>query len=174
MRSNRLFILILIVAVGMTVYFSLSGQSLSKDQRPEIGFQAPSFSLDALDSDKTYGLESTNKPIVINFWASWCAPCREEAPDLVRLYDQYRDNLDVYAINLTNSDSMTNVERFVNEFGFEFPVLLDQEGDVGKTYQVLAIPTTFFIDENGTIVHKIVGFASSSDLEMHFRRLAGR
>jgi cytochrome c biogenesis protein CcmG/thiol:disulfide interchange protein DsbE len=174
MRSNKLFILLLIVAVGVTVYFNLSGQNLSKDERPEIGFQAPDFSLERLDSDDMYSLESTDKPIVINFWASWCGPCREEAPELVRLHEQYKDDVEVYAINLTNTDSLVGVERFVEEYGFEFPVLLDRKGEIGGKYQVLSIPTTFFVDANGTIVHKIVGFASKTDLEFNFGRLAGR
>jgi cytochrome c biogenesis protein CcmG/thiol:disulfide interchange protein DsbE len=174
MRSNRLFILILIIAIGLTVFINLSGQTLSEDERPEIGFQAPSFSLERLDSDELYSLGSTDKPIVINFWASWCGPCREEAPDLVHLQEQYKDEVEVYAINLTKTDSIVGVQRFVEEYGFTFPVLMDREGEIGEKYQVLSIPTTFFVDANGTIVHKIVGYASKNDLELNFSRLAGR
>jgi cytochrome c biogenesis protein CcmG/thiol:disulfide interchange protein DsbE len=174
MRSNRLFILVLIIAIGFTVYFNLSGQNLSKDEKPEIGFQAPSLSLEHLNSDKVYSLESTDKPIVINFWASWCGPCREEAPDLVNLHEQYKDDIEVYAINLTNTDSIVGVERFVEKYGFTFPVLMDKEGEISEKYHVLSIPTTFFVDANGTIVHKIVGYASKNDLELNFGRLTGR
>lgn len=100
-------------------------------------------------------------------------PCRLEAPDLVRLHEEYQDDVDIYAINLTDSDNMSSVEQFVEEFGFEFPVLLDKDGAVGNTYRVIAIPTTIFINANGIIENKIVGYAPKADLESNFRKLAG-
>lgn len=174
MRSKELFLILFIAVIAITLFLNMSEPSFSSDERPAVGFKAPGFSLEALASNETYGLENQSKPIVINFWASWCGPCREEAPDLVSLYEEYKDDIEIYAVNMTTSDSLKEIQRFVDQYGFTFPILLDQEGDVGRAYQVIGIPTTFFVDENGHIVHKIPGFATYHDLEVGFRRLAGR
>lgn len=174
MRSKGVFLILLVVAIGITFFFNKAEPSYSSEERPQVGFKAPGFSLEALDSTELYGLEDLDKPIVINFWASWCGPCREEAPDLVSLYDEYKDEIDIYAVNMTTTDSLKEVKLFVDHYGFTFPVLLDQEGEVSKAYQVIGIPTTFFIDKHGNIVHKIAGFATYQDLEAGIRRLAGR
>lgn len=172
MKNKWLFILIVVVTVALTIYFGQSEQTTPVDQKPEIGFQAPDFLLESLNSEQKFNLKDMDKPVVINFWASWCGPCRLEAPDLVRLYEQYKDDVEVYAINLTSSDNIRSVEQFVNEFSFEFPVLLDKHGSVGEAYQVLAIPTTYFVNADGIIENKIIGFAAKTDLESNFRKLA--
>jgi cytochrome c biogenesis protein CcmG/thiol:disulfide interchange protein DsbE len=166
------FILLIVVTVTFTIYFGQSGKITSVDQKPEIGFQAPDFSLESLNFDQAFNLQDLDKPVVINFWASWCQPCRLEAPDLVELYEEYSNDVEIYAINLTDSDNIRSAESFVEEFGFEFPVLLDKDGTVGSAYQVLAIPTTYFINADGIIENKIVGYAPKSDLESNFRNLA--
>lgn len=96
------------------------------EELPRIGFKAPGFELLALDG-KEYGLEGVKgKPVVINFWASWCGPCRLEAPDLVELYEKYGENIEIYAVNQTFGDSEQAAKAFANEYGFKFPVLLDK------------------------------------------------
>ena len=103
---------------------------------PIIGAKAPDFSLKGLDG-KTYTLSDLKgaKPVLVNFWASWCPPCKAEAPDLVQLYKEYGDEMEIYAVNLTSADSVEGAQQFVDEYGFEFPVLLDDKGEVGKIYQ---------------------------------------
>lgn len=174
MRSKGLFLIVFIAAIGLTIFFNKTESSFSSEERPQVGFKAPGFSLEALNSNELYGLEDLGKPIVINFWASWCGPCREEAPDLVSLYEEYKDEIEIYAVNMTSTDSLKEVKQFVDHYDFTFPVLLDHEGEVSKAYQVIGIPTTFFIDEDGNIVHKIAGFATYHDLEAGISRLVGR
>jgi cytochrome c biogenesis protein CcmG/thiol:disulfide interchange protein DsbE len=174
LRLKDIFFVLFLAAIAITIYFNMSEPSLSADERPAVGYKAPGFSLEALNSNETYTLEGLNKPVVINFWASWCGPCREEAPDLVSFYEEYKGEIEIYAVNMTSTDSLKEIQRFVDQYGFTFPILLDQEGDVGRAYQVIGIPTTFFVDENGHILHKIPGFATYHDLEEGFRRLAGR
>lgn len=150
-------------------------QEASVDRYKEsskIGYMAPSFELIGLDG-KQYSLASLHgKPVVINFWASWCDPCKEEAPELVELYDQYKDSLEIYAVNLTKNDRVKDVHDFVETYHLNFPVLLDSKGEIAKKYNILAIPTTFFIDSDGKIVDQIIGIANNKTLKEKFRLLA--
>jgi cytochrome c biogenesis protein CcmG/thiol:disulfide interchange protein DsbE len=134
-------------------------QTASKvEELPKVNFKAPTFSLKGLDG-KTHSLEEMKgTPIVINFWASWCTPCKIEAPELVKLYDKYKGRVEIYAVNLTDNDTLKNVKAFAEHYKFDFPVLLDEEGEVSSKYRVAAIPTTYFIDKDGIIVDQLVGF----------------
>lgn len=142
---------------------------------PIIGAQAPDFVLKGLDGN-TYTLSDLkgDKPVLVNFWASWCPPCKAEAPDLVQLYKKYGNQMDIYAVNLTTSDSVEGAQQFAADYEFEFPVLLDDKGEVGKIYQVLTIPTSYFIDRNGIVQHKMVGVTSPDNLEKMFKDLINK
>lgn len=119
--------------------------------------KATDFTLQALN-DQQYSLsDSQGKWTIVNFWASWCEPCKSEAPHLQRLYDEYSDQLEILAVNMTVKDTRMDVQKFVNEYGLTFPVLLDEQGDVSMTYGAFTIPTTIFIDEKGNIIHEFVG-----------------
>lgn len=171
MNSKRIFILVFVVVIGVTFYNAFSGQTESMEEKPEVGFKAPAFELPALDSDQLYNLDSSDKPLVINFWASWCGPCELEAPDLAALYEKYKDQVEFYAINLTDTDTLEKVEQFVEKHQFSFPVLLDEKAKASRDYRILAMPTTFFIDKNGVIIHKHLGYATKSELEAPIRKL---
>jgi cytochrome c biogenesis protein CcmG/thiol:disulfide interchange protein DsbE len=172
LRNRSLkFVVLIVLVTSFTIYFGLNDKKTPSEERAEIGFKAPEFSLNHLEKNQKYTIQELNKPVIINFWASWCGPCRQEAPELVRLYEEYKGEVEIYAINLTNSDDIPSVKQFVKEFGFEFPVLLDEDGSVSNAYNVIAIPTTYYIDRNGVVVSKTIGFASKTELETNFKRL---
>ncbi len=112
-----------------------------------------------------------DQPVILNFWASWCGPCKMEAPDLVRLSEKYQNQVKIYAINMTNQDSEEGANMFAKDNGFRFPVLLDKAGDASSLFRVVAVPTTFFIDENGEIVSVLTGYGGAELLEMRMKEL---
>lgn len=141
------------------------------EESTNINFKRPSFELKGLDG-KTYSTADVSGPLVINFWASWCGPCKIEGPELVKLYEKYGGNVQIYAVNITTSDSIDGARSFAKEYGFKFPVLLDTDDVVTKQYNVQAIPTTYFVNEDGVIVDKITGFSGAKDLADKFKKLA--
>jgi len=141
------------------------------EAKPAVGYMAPSFSLTGMDG-KTYELSGKrDKPLVINFWASWCGPCRMEAPDLSRLYQAYGQQIDFYAVNVTSDDTLDEAKAFVDHYKLTFPIPLDLQGEVARSYQLQAIPTTYLIDRNGVIRQKIIGMIEAGPFEQELIKL---
>lgn len=139
---------------------------------PRVGFDAPDFKLMSLEKE-TFTVQQWkgDKPIVINFWASWCGPCRIETPDLIDLHKQFGDEVVFYGVNLTLGDNMDDVEAFVQEYNVTYPILLDITGDVSKEYFIQAVPTTYLIDRNGVVADRIIGIISHQELERRIQKL---
>jgi cytochrome c biogenesis protein CcmG/thiol:disulfide interchange protein DsbE len=169
--KKLLVLLTIILLAGLAIYNNTQTKNGSPDQIPKPGFTAPNFSLASLDN-KTYRISGKrDKPVIINFWASWCGPCRQEAPDLKKVYEKYQDQLDFYAVNMTANDDIESAKSFVEEFGFTFPILLDEKGTVSDQYQVISIPTTYFIDRDGIIKYKIIGATDRGSFEQYVKEL---
>ena len=128
-----------------------------------LGFQIPKEELQAIDftlQDLTGRETSLNafrgKVVFLNFWATWCGPCRAEIPSMEKLYTELKDQgFTIVAVN--SQESAEQVSAFVQEMGMSFPVLLDSAGKAGATYTVRAIPTTYIIDPQGSIRGRMVG-----------------
>jgi thiol-disulfide isomerase/thioredoxin len=96
--------------------------------------------------------------VLVNFWASWCPPCRYEMPAMERIHTQYGpDDFVILAVNNLRQDELTDAERFVAEQGLTFPIMLDTNGQVSAQYQVHSLPTSFFIDQDGIIRDIVIG-----------------
>lgn len=125
---------------------------------PKKGFLAPDFTLDLLDGGKMTLSELRGHPVMLNLWATWCLPCRSELPAIEKTYQRYKAaGLIVVGLNMTSQDSESVVRDFVQEFELTFPIVLDRDGSVSALYQLLGLPSTFFIDQNGIIHSVIVG-----------------
>ena len=120
----------------------------------ESGQLAPAFTLKNLAGMEVNLEDFKGKKVMLNFWATWCPPCKAEMPAMEQFYKQYSDELEILAVNL---DPQNNVAGFVKDYGLSFPVLLDQNGATQHTYSILSIPTTFIIDEEGIIRKKHIG-----------------
>ncbi|MBI1794161.1 MAG: TlpA family protein disulfide reductase [Chloroflexi bacterium] len=137
---------------------SAIGAPLSVAPSPREGFLAPDFTLDTLDGNKVTLSGLRGKIVVVNLWATWCLPCRQETPALEKAYEQYKDSgVVILGVDLTNQDLVSDVESFVQEFKLTYPILLDRDGSVGYQYQIKGIPTTFFINRVGIIRTMVVG-----------------
>lgn len=134
------------------------------------GTPAPSFSLAGLDGSRYEVGGARDKVLLLNFWASWCDPCKEEAPDLVNLASRYQDSLDVYAVNVTLYDKLEQVEQFVQEYGYTFPVLLDEDEEIYRKFGGVAFPTNVLIDKDGIIRDVIVGTLAPDELEAKIKK----
>lgn len=124
------------------------------------GDSAPDFTLTTLDGKEVTLADYKGKKVVLNFWATWCPPCKAEMPHMQNYYEDMaeKENVEILAVNLTSSDNgVEKVKAFQEDYGLSFPIPLDEEGSVGETYQAITIPTTYMIDTTGTIQNKIVG-----------------
>jgi cytochrome c biogenesis protein CcmG/thiol:disulfide interchange protein DsbE len=132
---------------------------------PRAGFRAPDFSLQTLDGQTVTLSSLRGQAVMINLWASWCPPCRQEMPEILRVYEAHKDEgFTVLAVNTTFQDSEADARAFVQKFGLTFPVLLDTSGAVSQRYQLRALPTTFFVDRRGAIQEVLVGGPMSKAL----------
>lgn len=142
------------------------------DEKPAVGFRAPAFRLSTLEGREA-AFPNEGRPAVINFWASWCGPCRLEAPDLAKLHDAYKDRVDFYAVNLTDTDNLEDVQQFVQDYNFSLPVLLDEKGAVADRYAVRGVPTTVYVNRNGIIVDIVVGIVPYAEMEKRIQKALG-
>ncbi len=150
----------LVAVIGIAwIGWSRSGTlELPVREAPQPGYRAPDFSLPALGEEILTLSQLRGQAVVLNFWATWCPPCRAEMPAFQRLYARYADRgLTVIAINAAFSDTPEAVADFRQHYGLTFPILLDASGEVNRSYRITALPTTFFIDPQGMIREVVVG-----------------
>lgn len=131
---------------------------------------APNFTLTDLNGKTVSLSDYKGKNIYINFWASWCGPCRLEMPDIEKIYQAYKDKeLIILAVNI--GESKDKVKAFMNVNELNFPVLLDTEGKAAKIYKVSSIPVSLFINKEGVVVGKQVGLMNYNHMESYIKEL---
>jgi thiol-disulfide isomerase/thioredoxin len=120
------------------------------DVAAEEGALAPDFLLETMDDSELRLSDLRGQPVVVNFWATWCKPCRQEMPRFVEASDKYaKDGLVVVAVNMQEGKGI--VRPFAEDFGMDFPIAIDRDGEVGDRYRLLGLPTTVFIDRDGVV-----------------------
>ncbi len=132
---------------------------------PIAGHPAPDFELKNLEGEVVRLSNFRGRPVIVNFWATWCAPCRAEFPDFQQIAVENGDNLVIIGVNYTANDSPALVPGFVEEFGITFPIVLDETGETVETYQVIGLPTTVFVDNNGIIKEVFTGPINKAYIE---------
>jgi peroxiredoxin len=134
---------------------------------PPVGTQAPAFTLQPLDGSGSVSLaQLRGHPVVLNFWASWCPPCKSEAPALERAWQSYRGRIDF--IGIDDKDLASEARTFVSAHGLTFPILKDGPGDVTDSYGISQLPETYVLDSSGKIVAHIAGPIDSSEFASQF------
>ncbi len=137
-----------------------------------VNFSAPAFTLATLDGKSVASSDLRGKVVLVNFWATWCPPCRSEMPDIESTYQAHRAEFVVLAIN--DAENNGAVKPFVDQFHFTFPILLDRDGAVARLFQVQALPTSFFIDRAGIIRAANVGQMDRAYIETQIAALTAR
>jgi thiol-disulfide isomerase/thioredoxin len=131
---------------------------------------APLFKLTSLDGKEVTLRDFAGKPVIINFWATWCAPCIKEMPELESFYFKKKgDGLELLMINLKESKDV--VAEFVGQNNFTFKVLLDETGKTSEEFQVFGLPSTYFVDRKGVIVDRHMGSLTSEILYGGFKNI---
>jgi len=126
-------------------------------KKSAVGYLAPDFSLRNLKGNYQSLDSFSGQVVVLNFWATWCVPCRVEMPSFEKLYRRYRsEGVTVLAVTL-DKNSEQNIKSFIEEYELSFPVLLDEEGKVERLYPSMTIPFTYVIDRDGRIVARVDG-----------------
>lgn len=172
-RWLRLAIIVGIVALVLVL--TLSFRRDPRDIRTgTVGKPAAAFSLQRLDGTGTVSLaDATGKVVVINFFASWCIPCKEENPALVRMWERYRSS-DVVFIGILYQDSLDSGRRYVADNGVTWPTVSDEDGRVAFAYGVFGIPETYFIGPDGIIAGRHIGPIDEATLIAGIEKLRAR
>jgi peroxiredoxin len=158
--------------VDLTPYIQLA-QATVVVPPSHSGQSAPDFTLPTLGGDSFTLSEFRGHPVVINFWTSWCAPCRAEMPELVRAYEAHHNSgLVVVGVNVTDQDRMENAQAFIDEFDVTYPIAFDETGSVSsELYGVLGLPTSVFVNSEGAIQRTVMGEVSGEALNRYIAEI---
>lgn len=140
---------------------------------PTIGRPAPTFDLVTLDGEQVDNASLAGKAVIVNFWNTWCIPCREEHPALVEFYERHRDEPDFVMIGIVRDDTEEAVRTWVEEKNVEWMITMDPGARAALDFATTGQPETFAIDPNGVVVGKQLGEASVDDLEELLHRARG-
>jgi peroxiredoxin len=136
----------------------------------EVGNVAPDFQLQTLAGETVKLSDYKGQRVMLNFWATWCPPCRAEMPDMEKFYQ--KKGVAILAVNLTETEAtMQDIHDFVDEFGVTFPILLDKKIEVATTYQIGPIPTSYMIDSDGIIRYKTLGALNYEMMVAEFEKM---
>ena len=178
-RHNSLVWIVVIVAVaGMLVIAPYMARRTRKNAGTESndwkGKSAPEFSLESLDGRTVHLADFHGKGVLLNFWATWCQPCKIEMPWFEELQKEYgAQGLQVVGIAMDDA-SKEDISKFAKEMGVNYPILLGKES-VGDAYGgVQFLPSTFFIDRDGKVVDRIFGLRSRSEIEDDIKLALGQ
>ena len=142
------------------------------DEPVETRTPAPDFTVYDAQGNEVKLSDYLGTPVVINFWATWCPPCREEMPEFQRAYVRYGYKIQFLMINVASGgDTVSVAENFVQKKGYTFPVFHDTDFDAADTYNVTGIPTTYFISADGYIVSYVVGSISGDALNQEINKI---
>lgn len=174
MKNHRKWVQIAILAIvvllgGWTVATNWSSGEV---KAPELGDPALEFKLLGLDGEVHRLSEYKGKTVVLNFWGTYCPPCKDEMPAMQNQYEKWKD-AGVTFIGVNMGESEVTARSFVEQVGVTFPILLDKTEEVRKSYRVIQFPTTFFLDPEGKVRHIKIGEMDEPFMERTLSAITG-
>jgi peroxiredoxin len=176
MKTNKKWLQITIFAVVLVigVFTIINNLSASGDKKyPQVGDKAPNFTLLDFDGNAHKLSDYKGKPVLVNFWGTFCPPCKEEMPALQRQYDKWSSQGVVFLEVNLDTNKIT-AQSFMEQYKLSLPVLLDTKEEVRKDYGVLEYPSTFFIGADGKIAYKKIGEMQEAYLEETLASLSAK
>lgn len=164
MRTSVL--LIIIVAIGYTIYSS----AFNENKVVKPGDEAPNFQLATLDGKTVELSDYRGKGVFLNFWATYCPPCKEEMPHMDTLYEEFQaKGVEILAVNV--GEPPLTAQKFVERYDLSFPILMDEREEVYKAYGVKPIPSTFLIDKDGKVVDRVTKGLTEEEIREMMERI---
>jgi peroxiredoxin len=154
-----LTILFVFIVAALLILFlgSERDSSVRSTRQIQVGFPAPNFAFPDLNGQQVSLSEHRGKVVIINIWATWCPPCRQEMPSMQKLYERFKgENFNILAVSI-DSTGREAVAPFVQTMNLTFPVLLDSKEDIRTLYGLTGVPESFIIDKEGIVDQKIIG-----------------
>lgn len=165
------FVLLAMIGWAVVDVITANKESEAVNIGLEIGNIAPDFELQTLDGETVKLSDYRGEPVMLNFWATWCPPCRAEMPDMQRFYQD--TGMNILAINLTKTETnLEDINQYVEEYGLSFTIPLDQENLVGDRYQIRPIPTTYMIDSAGIIQFYVFGPLNYEQMMLEYNKIS--
>lgn len=168
-KKRIIIIFLAIVVLAFALYFVRNEVSSNQEIAPRLGFYAPNFNTVYMNGSEFELYELKGKPVILNFWATWCPPCVREMPNLQDFYDRHKGEVIVIGINL--GEKNRTIQNFIKKINVTFPIVLDKGKEIEKSYNLIIRPTTYFIDENGIIVDKKLGELKKEEIEERAQKL---
>lgn len=172
-RFRLIYRTVILVVLFGAMLFAIVSNVLSEDEAVDVGEQAPDFQLTQLNGENVENLRLSDlkgKGVMLNFWATYCEPCKREMPYMESLYPQYKEKgVEIVAVSVDMTEIVIN--KFVNQYDLTFPILHDKSSEVMDAYGIKPLPTTYFIDENGVIVERVLGELTLENLEGYLEQI---
>lgn len=183
-KKNLIIISIVLVVLiaGSAILYNIFKDKIGQQQMPQTTAQnqsqneeeeegrpmpAPDFKVYDKEGNEVTLSSLTGKPVVLNFWASWCGPCKIEMKDFEKAYSNYKDDVHFAMVNLTDGhrETVKTASKYIEDQGFTFPVYFDTDIDAANTYRVYSVPSTYFINSDGELVGYVNGLIQAETLQ---------
>ncbi len=167
---RRVILLVALIGLAIAIY---QITTLDVSNKPKVGEEAPDFKLKQLNGEEMQLSQLRGKAVMINFWGTWCEPCRTEMPAMQKAYEKYKDQgFEIVAVNIAETEIA--VSNFVEDYGLTFPILMDAQKEIVRQYKIGPLPSSIFVDPQGKITQFIEGPLEVAQLELYINPILPR